>query len=82
MVCSFYDLSRLSHDYLEPGQNIWNKIEKSSKIRQGNNCLISISVCFLIAIDKVSFIYTSELYMSDQILVKFSLFSNVFCPSF
>ena len=59
--------------------DIWNKIEKSSKIRQGNKCLIPISACLLTAIAEVSFIYTNELYMTGQALVqvKVCLFSNM-----
>ena len=32
-----------------PGQNIWNKIEKSSKTGQGKKSLISTFACFLTA---------------------------------
>ena len=39
-----------------PGQNIWNKIEKSSKTGQVKKILISTSACFLTAIAKVSFL--------------------------
>ena len=35
------------------GQNIWNKIEKSSKVGQGKKSLMSTFVCFLTAIVKV-----------------------------
>ena len=35
------------------GQNIWNKIEKSSITRKEKNGLISIFVCFLTTIAKV-----------------------------
>ena len=35
-----------------PGQNTWNKIEKSSKFWQDNKSLISIFPSFLTAIDK------------------------------
>ena len=34
---------------------IWNKIEKSSKIRQGKKCLISTFACFLTIITKFNF---------------------------
>ena len=37
-----------------PGQNIWNKIEKSCKIGYYKKGLISAFVCFLTAIAKVS----------------------------
>ena len=36
-----------------PGQNIWNKIEKSSKIGQEKKSLISTFAYFLTAIAKV-----------------------------
>ena len=36
-----------------PGQNIWNKVEKSSKIAQEKRSLESIIACFLTAIAKV-----------------------------
>ena len=36
-----------------PGQNIWNKIEKSSKTGQGKKGLISTFACFLTATAKV-----------------------------
>ena len=36
-----------------PGQNIWNKIEKSSKTGQGKKSLISTFACFLTATAKV-----------------------------
>ena len=36
-----------------PGQNIWNKIEKSSKIGKEKKGFISPFACFLIAIAKV-----------------------------
>ena len=36
-----------------PGQNIWNKIEKSSKTGQDKKSLISTFACFLTAIAKV-----------------------------
>ena len=36
-----------------PGQNIWNKIEKSKKIGQDKKSLISTFACFLTAIAKV-----------------------------
>ena len=36
-----------------PGQNIWNKIEKSSKTGQGKKSLITTFACFLTAIAKV-----------------------------
>ena len=35
------------------GQNIWNKFEKSSKIEQKKQSLISAFACFLTAITKV-----------------------------
>ena len=38
------------------GQNIWNKIEKSSKPGQGKKILISTFVCFLTAIAKDYFL--------------------------
>ena len=40
-------------DSYNPGQNIWNKIEKSNKIRQEKKGLISTFVCFLTAIAKI-----------------------------
>ena len=36
-----------------PRQNIWNKIEKSSKIGQDKKSLVSFFACFLNAIAKV-----------------------------
>ena len=36
-----------------PGQNIWNKIKKSSKTGQDKKSLISTLACFLTAIAKV-----------------------------
>ena len=36
-----------------PGQAIWNKIEKSSETEQGKKILISTLACFLTAIAKV-----------------------------
>ena len=36
-----------------PGQNIWNKLEKSSKTGQDEKSLISTFVCFLTATAKV-----------------------------
>ena len=36
-----------------PGQNIWNKIEKYSKIGQDKKSLISTFACFLTATAKV-----------------------------
>ena len=33
-----------------PGQNIWNKIEKSSKTGQDKKSLISTFACFLITL--------------------------------
>ena len=36
-----------------PGQNIWNKVRKSSKTGQNNKTLISTFACSLIAIAKV-----------------------------
>ena len=39
-----------------PGQNIWNKIEKSSKTGQDKKSLISTFVCFLTATAKVYFL--------------------------
>ena len=38
-----------------PGQNIWNKIETSSKSEPGKKSFISIFACFLTAIAKVNF---------------------------
>ena len=37
----------------DPGQNIWDKIEKSSKTGQGKKSLISTFTCFLTATAKV-----------------------------
>ena len=37
-------------------QNIWNKMKKSSEIRQGKKALISAFDLFLTAITKVSFL--------------------------
>ena len=39
-----------------PRQNIWNKIEKSSKIGPGKKSLISTFAYFLTAITKVQFL--------------------------
>ena len=36
-----------------PGQSIWNKIEKSRKTGQGKKSLISTFACFFTAIAKV-----------------------------
>ena len=36
-----------------PGQNVWNKIEKSSKTGQDKKSLISTFACFLTATAKV-----------------------------
>ena len=36
-----------------PGQNIWNKLEKSSKTGQDEKSLISTFACFLTATAKV-----------------------------
>ena len=36
-----------------PGQNIWNEIEKSSKTGQDKKSLITTFACFLTAIAKV-----------------------------
>ena len=36
-----------------PGQNIWNKIEKFNKTGQGKKSSVSIFACFLTAIAKV-----------------------------
>ena len=40
-------------DICKPGQNIWNKLKKSSKTGQEKKSLVSIFVCFLTAIAKV-----------------------------
>ena len=39
--------------YYNPGQNIWNKMEWSSKTGQEKNSLVSAFACFLTAIGKV-----------------------------
>ena len=39
-----------------PGQDIWNKLEKFSKTKQGEKSLISTLACFLTAISKVEFV--------------------------
>ena len=39
-----------------PGQNIWNKIEKSSEIGQGKNAFISTYAYSVTAITKVLFL--------------------------
>ena len=36
-----------------PGQNIWNKMEKLTKTGQGKKSLVSIFACFLTTITKV-----------------------------
>ena len=36
-----------------PGQNIWNKVDKSSKIGQDKKSLISTFACFFTVIAKV-----------------------------
>ena len=36
-----------------PGQNIWNKMQQSSKTGQEKKSLVSIFACFLTAIGKV-----------------------------
>ena len=49
-------LTNNSHKQLgnyNPVKNIWNKIEKFSKIGQGNKSLISTFACFLADMDKV-----------------------------
>ena len=49
-------LTNNSHKQLgnyNPVKNIWNKIEKFSKIGQGNKSLISTFACFLTDMDKV-----------------------------
>ena len=38
-----------------PGQNIWNKIEKTCKTCQEKNSLVLTFACFLTAITKVKF---------------------------
>ena len=51
------DLATISKKNLfsiyNPGQNIWNKIEKSSKIGQVKRSLTSIFACFWTTIAKV-----------------------------
>ena len=42
----------MRHNY-NPGQNIWKKIEKSSKTGQDKKSLISAFACFFTAIAKV-----------------------------
>ena len=39
--------------YCNPGENVWNKIEKCCKTVQDKKYLISTFACFLIAIAKV-----------------------------
>ena len=39
--------------YYDPGQNIWHKVEKSSKVGQDFKSLLSNFACFLTAIIKV-----------------------------
>ena len=39
-----------------PGQNIWNKIETSSKNEPGKKSFIPTFACFLTAITKVNFL--------------------------
>ena len=43
----------VSHVTYNPGQNIWNKIEKYSKIGQDKKSLTSTFACFLTDIAKV-----------------------------
>ena len=44
-----------------PGQNIWNKIEKSSKTEENEKSFISTFACFLTAIAKVWFLERTKL---------------------
>ena len=50
MYQPYMDLLTLNH---HPGQNIWDKIEKSSKIGQDKKSLISALAYFATAIAKV-----------------------------
>ena len=56
----FYAVQRLSSRrqtfIYNPGKNIWNKLEKSSKAGQDKKCLISTFACFLTSIAKVLFL--------------------------
>ena len=49
-----YEQKFLSSD--NPAQNIWNKIEKSSKTGEEKKSLISAFACFLTATAKVEFV--------------------------
>ena len=52
---AFERLKQVYNSFLNynPGQNIWNKIEKSSKIGQNKKRLTSTFQCFLTVITKI-----------------------------
>ena len=52
IVIRFFCSQTFKQTY-NPGQNIWNKLEKSSKIGQKKESLITTFACFLTAIAKV-----------------------------
>ena len=52
-----------------PGQNIWQKVKKSSKIGQGFKNLLSNFACILRAIAKVS-------YLEERIVTRLRLHPN------
>ena len=61
MLLSSATIKLLHHHFVRnssnnPGQNIWNKVEKSSKTGQVKKSLISTFACFLTAIAKVQFL--------------------------
>ena len=69
-----------------PGQNIWNKIEKPSKTGQVKKIFISTFMCFLTAIAKVWFLggrLGAGLYVSAQIwdVPNYSLFPKMLSHS-
>ena len=45
--------NRINFMFCNPGQNIWNKMEGSSKTGQEKKSLASVFACFLTAIGKV-----------------------------
>ena len=54
VLCLNFD--RLSSKFYDPGQNIWHKIEKSSKTGGDKKSLISTFACFFIVIAKLWFL--------------------------
>ena len=52
LKCNIYEVASVTSAY-NPMQNVWNKLEKSSKTGQDKKSLISTSACFLTATAKV-----------------------------